>query len=239
MERLSFRRFIPNIFTFVSLTLGVTSIKFAFESRWEISVGFIVFASFLDNLDGKLARLLKSNSNFGIELDSLSDFISFGVAPVVVVYFWNISANINNGWALVIFYAICSSSRLAKFNLVSLEGEKKDIKFFQGISTPAAAGAVLLPMMISFRFDTLILHQPYICVFTIFTASILMITNIPTFSLKGISLKKKFIPFFLLLMAGLISLLISDFWLGMILIISTYYLSIPLAVFRYKSMNKI
>ena len=100
MERLSFRRFIPNIFTFVSLTLGVTSIKFAFESKWEISVGFIVFESFLDNLDGKLARLMKSNYNFGIELDSLSDFISFGVAPVVVVYFWNISANINNGWGI-------------------------------------------------------------------------------------------------------------------------------------------
>lgn len=234
MERLSIRRFIPNVVTFISLTLGITSLKFAFEANWEMAVGFIVFASFLDNLDGKIARLLKSNSNFGVELDSLSDFISFGIAPVVTVYFWNISDNITNGWAIVVFYAICSSSRLAKFNLVSLEGEKTNMKFFQGISTPAAAGAILLPMMISFRFDTIFFNQPLISILIIIIVSILMISNIPTFSLKGLSLNKKMIPFFLFLFAGLISLLISDFWLGMILIISTYYLSVPFAIMKYK-----
>ena len=239
MERLRLRRFIPNIFTFVSLTLGITSLKFAFESMWQISVGFVVFASFLDNLDGKLARLFKSNSNFGVELDSLSDFVSFGIAPVLIVYFWNISENINNGWAFVIFYAICSSSRLAKFNLVSLEGESKNIKFFQGISTPAAAGAVLLPMMISFRFDTQFFYQPVVSILIILITSILMITNIPTFSLKGISINKKMIPFFLFVFAGVISLLISDFWLGMILIISVYYLSIPVAIIKHRKEIKI
>ena len=89
MKKLSIRSLIPNLFTFISLTLGLTAIKFAIENKWEISVSLVIFASFLDNIDGKLARLLKSNSNFGAELDSLSDFVSFGVAPAVIVYLWS------------------------------------------------------------------------------------------------------------------------------------------------------
>ena len=112
---------IPNLFTFFSLTLGLTALKFAIDQKWQISVSLIVFASFLDNLDGKLARLLKTNSNFGIELDSLSDLISFGVTPAIIIYLWSQSLSIDGVWAMVIFYAICSSSRLAKFNITSLE----------------------------------------------------------------------------------------------------------------------
>ena len=89
MKKLSFRSLIPNLITFVSLPLGLSAIKFAIEQKWEIAVTLIVFSSFLDNLDGKLARLLKSSSNFGIELDSLADFISFGIAPAVIIYLWS------------------------------------------------------------------------------------------------------------------------------------------------------
>lgn len=234
MKKLSIRSLIPNIFTFVSLTLGLTSIKFALEMKWEGAAAMIVFASFLDNIDGKIARLLKSNSKFGVELDSLADFISFGVAPVMLVYFWNLSTNIDNSWAYVVFYSICSSSRLAKFNLMSLEGERKNIKFFQGISTPAAAGLVLLPMMFSFRFDSSLFTDPVLSATLIFFAAILMITNIPTYSLKGIKLNKKILPFLLIILAGMISLLISDFWLGMIIVIVIYFLSIPVAFFENK-----
>ena len=116
MKKLSLRSLIPNLFTFISLTFGLTAIKFAIEEKWQISVSLIVFASFLDNIDGKLARLLKTNSDFGVELDSLSDFISFGIAPAVIVYLWSKSLFFESSWAFVIFYAICSSSRLAKFN---------------------------------------------------------------------------------------------------------------------------
>ena len=132
MKKLSIRSLIPNLFTFISLTLGLTAIKFAIENKWEISVSLVIFASFLDNIDGKLARLLKSNSNFGAELDSLSDFISFGVAPAVIVYLWSKSLLVENTWAMVIFYVICSSSRLAKFNILSYEKQttEKKIKFF-------------------------------------------------------------------------------------------------------------
>ena len=121
MKKLSLRSLIPNLFTFFSLALGLTALKFAIENKWQISVSLVVFASFLDNIDGKIARLLKSNSNFGIELDSLSDLISFGVTPAIIVYLWSKSLMIEGVWAMVIFYAICSSSRLAKFNITSHE----------------------------------------------------------------------------------------------------------------------
>ncbi|MAY90532.1 MAG: CDP-diacylglycerol O-phosphatidyltransferase [Rickettsiales bacterium] len=239
MKKLSIVRLIPNIVTFISLTLGLTSIKFAIDNKWEISVSLIVFASFLDNIDGKLARLFKSNSNFGIELDSLSDFLSFGIAPALIVFFWTLDGSINNSWAYVIFYAICSSSRLAKFNISSHEKDIKNIKlkFFQGISTPAAAGLVLLPMMIFFRFENDFFINPILAAIILICSAILMNTNIPTYSFKGLKIEKRIIPIVIIFFAGFISLLITDFWLAMILFISFYYLSIPVAYFHSKRLE--
>ena len=235
MKKLSLRSLIPNLFTFFSLTLGLTALKFAIESKWQISVSLIVFASFLDNIDGKIARLLKSNSNFGIELDSLSDLISFGVTPAIIVYLWAKSLMIDGVWAMVIFYAICSSSRLAKFNITSLENKSQnDIKFFSGISTPAAAGLTLLPMMLNFRFNTEFFLNEYFIKFYLLVPSVLMISNIPTYSLKGIKFEKRLIPLVIVLLASFLSLLLTDFWLAMIILISAYFISIPLAFYDFK-----
>lgn len=235
MKKLSLRSLIPNLFTFFSLALGLTALKFAIENKWQISVSLVVFASFLDNIDGKIARLLKSNSNFGIELDSLSDLISFGVTPAIIVYLWSKSLMIEGVWAMVIFYAICSSSRLAKFNITSHENkQEKNIKYFSGISTPAAAGLTLLPMMLNFRFNVEVFLNEYFIKFYLLIPSILMISNIPTFSLKGIKFEKKLIPFIIILLASFLSLLITDFWLAVIILISVYFLSIPLAFYDFK-----
>ena len=177
-----------------------------------------------------------------MELDSLADFISFGIAPAMIVYFWNMSGNLDNSWAFVIFYAICSSSRLAKFNIASFEkadDEFERIRFFKGISTPAAAGMVLLPMMFYFRFGNDFFLNPFISVLTIIISAILMITNIPTYSLKGIKIERKVIPFIIILCAGFISLLITDFWLAMILFISIYLLTIPLALFEGRNLSNL
>ena len=235
MKKLSLRSLIPNLFTFFSLALGLTALKFAIENKWQISVSLVVFASFLDNIDGKIARLLKSNSNFGIELDSLSDLISFGVTPALIVYLWSKSLMVDGVWAMVIFYAICSSSRLAKFNITShANKQENNIKFFSGISTPAAAGLTLLPMMLNFRFNVEIFLNEYFIKFYLLVPSILMISNIPTFSLKGIKFEKKLIPLVIILLASFLSLLITDFWLAMIILISVYFLSIPLAFYDFK-----
>ncbi len=236
MKKLSFRSLIPNLITFVSLTLGLSAIKFAIEQKWEIAVTLIVFSSFLDNLDGKLARLLKSSSNFGIELDSLADFISFGIAPAVIIYLWSKSIFFDTNWAIVIFYAICSSSRLARFNVLSFEKKmvKDNLKFFHGVSTPAAAGLTLLPMMFSFRFDLGFFEHEIFIKYFLFIPSILMISNIPTYSLKGLKIEKKLIPFLIIVFASFTYLLLTDLWVAMIIIISSYYLSIPFAVYQFR-----
>ena len=234
MKKLSLRSLIPNLFTFISLTFGLSAIRFAIDEKYEMAVSLIVFASFLDNIDGKLARLLKTNSDFGVELDSLSDFISFGIAPAIVVYLWSESLFYESSWAFVIFYAICSSSRLAKFNLSNFENNNdlKKIKFFSGISTPAAAGLTLLPMMFYFRFNPSI--NEILIKFYLFIPAILMISNIPTYSLKGIKFEKKKISFLIVVLASFLSLLLTDFWLAMILLIIVYFLSIPFAVYEFR-----
>jgi len=238
MKKLSLRSLIPNLFTFISLTLGLTSIKFAIDEKWQIAVSLIVFASFLDNIDGKLARLLKTNSDFGVELDSLSDFISFGIAPALVVHLWSKSLFLESSWAIVIFYAICSSSRLAKFNITSFDNENdlKKIKFFSGVSTPAAAGLTLLPMMIYFRFSPPVVLNEFLIKFYLFIPAVLMISNIPTYSLKGIKFEKKLISLLIILFASVLSLLLTDFWLAMILIIIAYFMSIPFAIRDFRKI---
>ena len=235
MKKLSIRRLVPNLITFISLTFGLSAIKFAIDEKWEVAVTLIVFSSFLDNLDGKLARLLKTNSNFGVELDSLADFISFGVAPAIVIYLWSKTFFFDTNWAIVIFYAICSSSRLAKFNVLSYENQSKDdLRFFLGISTPAAAGLSLLPMMFNFRFELDILSYETFIKYYLFLPSILMIANLPTYSLKGIKIEKKIIPFLIILFASFIYLLLTDLWLAMIILIIIYFLSIPFAIYESK-----
>ena len=238
MKKLSLRSLIPNLFTFISLTLGLTSIKFAIDEKWQIAVSLIVFASFLDNIDGKLARLLKTNSDFGVELDSLSDFISFGIAPALVVHLWSKSLFLESSWAIVIFYAICSSSRLAKFNITSFDNanDLEKIKFFSGVSTPAAAGLTLLPMMIYFRFSPPVVLNEFLIKFYLFIPAVLMISNIPTYSLKGIKFEKKLISLLIILFASVLSLLLTDFWLAMILIIIAYFMSIPFAIRDFRKI---
>ena len=179
--------------------------------------------------------MLKTNSNFGVELDSLADFISFGVAPAIVIYLWSKTFFFDTNWAIVIFYAICSSSRLAKFNVLSHENKSKDdLRFFSGISTPAAAGLSLLPMMFNFRFELDVFSYENFIKYYLFLPSILMISNLSTYSLKGIKIEKKLIPFLIILFASFIYLLLTDLWLAMIILIIIYFLSIPFAIYESK-----
>ncbi len=240
MKKLSLRSLVPNLITFISLTLGLSSIKFAIEQKWEVAVALVVFSSFLDNLDGKLARFLKTSSNFGVELDSLADFISFGVAPALIIYLWSKSIFFDTNWGIVIFYAICSSSRLAKFNVLSHESKPtNNLKFFSGLSTPAAAGLSLLPMMLYFRLDLDVSHYELFLKIYLFFPSVLMISNLPTYSLKGLKFEKKILPLLIALFASFTYLLLTDFWLAMICLISVYFCSIPFAVLEFRKASKI
>ena len=145
----------------------------------------------------------------------------------------------DTNWAIVIFYAICSSSRLAKFNVLSHENKNEsNLRFFSGISTPAAAGLSLLPMMFNFRFDFDILNYEIFIKFYLFLPSVLMISNISTYSLKGMKIEKNLIPFLIVIFASFIYLLITDIWLAMIILITTYYSSIPFAIYESKMSSK-
>ena len=142
------RVLIPNIFTLLGLCAGLTAIRMAIEHRWDLAVAALVFAAFLDGIDGRIARLLKAQSRFGAELDSLADFVNFGVAPAIIIYNWALDDLKSMGWIVVLIYAVCAALRLARFN-VALERTDQPAwqkSYFVGVPAPAGAIVLLLPI---------------------------------------------------------------------------------------------
>ena len=199
----------------------------------------IGFAAILDTLDGRVARLIKGTSKIGKELDSLTDVISFGVAPGFIMYFWILNEIGKFGWVVVLIYAVCCALRLARFNLTVVEeNETWKINFFEGVPSPAAAGLVLLPLILSL--SGLIKFENYsiISCITILTTSILMVSKIPTYSLKRILIPRNLTIFLLLGIGIYVSLLIfytfeTLFFSGLI-----YISLIPISYFHYRHKNK-
>ena len=137
------RYLLPNILTLGGVCLGISSIKFAFDGNFSLAVIFIILAAILDALDGRIARLIKGTSEFGKELDSLTDFVSFGIAPVLLLYFWELNNYGKLGWAITLIYSVCCVLRLARFNLTKVEKNKEwKNNYFEGIPSPA--GGLLL-----------------------------------------------------------------------------------------------
>src|ERR687885_1616079 len=165
---LSINRMIPNVLTLLALCAGMTAIRFAINGKFESAVVAIIVAGVLDGLDGRIARLLKSTSTFGAQLDSLSDFISFGVAPAVVLYLWTMSQLSTLGWVIVLFYAACCALRLARFNTqLDVELPPYASYFFTGVPAPAGAGLVLVPMFLSFEWGDFLFRSPYLNAVTV------------------------------------------------------------------------
>src|SRR5580704_12124992 len=148
LRRIPVRTLVPNVVTLLALCAGLTAIRMAFEDRYVLALGAIVFAAILDGIDGRLARLLKGTSRFGAELDSLSDFVNFGVAPALILYFWGLHDLKSGGWIAAMAFAICAGLRLARFNVMSEDPDKPAWKnnFFVGMPAPAGAITVLLPI---------------------------------------------------------------------------------------------
>jgi len=230
---------LPNALTIFGVCLGLSSIKFALDANYAISIITIGFAAILDTLDGRVARLIKGTSKVGKELDSLTDVISFGVAPGFIIYFWALNEIGKFGWMLVLVYVVCCALRLARFNLMIIEeNETWKINFFEGVPSPAAAGLVLLPLILSL--SGLIQFENYsiLSCITILTTSILMVSKIPTYSLKRILIPRQLAVFLLLGIGIYVSLLIfytfeTLFFSGLI-----YIFLIPISYFHYKHKNK-
>ncbi len=230
---------LPNALTIFGVCLGLSSIKFALDLNYSMAVIAIAFAAILDTLDGRVARLIKGTSKVGKELDSLTDVISFGVAPSFVMYFWSVNELGKFGWLAVLIYSVCCALRLARFNLMEIdENESWKINFFEGIPSPAAAGLVLLPLILSlsgmFQFE----NKEIISCFMILTTSLLMVSKIPTYSLKRITIPRSLGVFLLLGIGIYLSLVIfytfqTLFFSGLI-----YICLIPISYLHYKQKNK-
>lgn len=191
-QRVPLRMIIPNLVTLLALCSGLTAIRMAFEARWELAIGAIVLAALLDAIDGRVARALRSTSRFGAELDSLADFVNFGVAPAIILYSWILGELKSIGWIAVLVFAISAALRLARFN-VALDDPNKpawQANFFTGTPAPAGALTVLLPVYLANlglldRWSEL---APPIVAFTLLVA-FLMVSKLPTFSGKRVALR--------------------------------------------------
>jgi len=230
------RVLVPNIFTLVGLCAGLTAIRMGIEHRWDMAVAALVFAAFLDGIDGHVARLLKASTRFGAELDSLADFVNFGVAPAIVIFIWSLEDLKSLGWIAVLVFAVCSALRLARFN-VSLDQTDQPAwkkSFFVGVPAPAGALIVLLPIYA----QDLGLHwpslTPLVLLYTVAVA-LLMVSNVPTISVKmlGQRIHREYVPP-LFVLAALFMALLLTYPAHTLFVGSVVYLAlIPVSAYRY------
>jgi len=213
LRQIPVRVLVPNVITLLALCAGLTGIRLAIEERYELALGAIVFAAVLDAVDGRVARMIKGTSRFGAELDSLADFVNFGVAPGLILYFWGLKPLGNIGWIAAMVFAICAALRLARFN-VQIEDPNRPPwagNFFTGIPAPAGAIAVLLPIYFYF------LQVPVPAVLTLiytFVIAGLMISRLPVLSGKkyGARVPRELVMPVILVAVCLIALLVSYPW---------------------------
>ena len=230
----SVNRLVPNVLTLLALCAGMTAIRFAVTENFEAACYAIIVAGVFDGLDGRMARLLKSTSRFGAELDSLADFISFGVAPALVLYLWTMSALHSVGWAIVLFFAICCALRLASFNTeVAAEPQPHVAGFFSGVPAPGGAGLSMVPMFISFEWGDWIARSPYVNAVWLGGIALLMISRVPTVSLKPIRIPHDWVLPTLLGIGVMAGLFTTAPWPTLTFVGAVYVGSIPLTVRAY------
>ena len=233
------RVILPNILTLIGVCIGLSSIKFALDSKYEIAVIAIIFAALIDGLDGRIARLIKGTSKVGKELDSLTDVISFGVAPAFVMYFWSLNNLGKFGWLLCLIYVVCVALRLARFNVHSNEEASWKDNFFEGVPSPAGGILVLMPLIYSLsELKFLNINYNFIVPVFFILVSLLLISKVPTYSVKKIVVPRTmtiFLLFGIVLFFGL--LLIYTF---NVMVISglVYLCLIPISFMHYIKLNK-
>jgi len=227
-------RMIPSGLTIIGLCCGATAMRFAWYGHYKGAVAAIVVAAIFDLLDGRAARLFGTDSAFGAQLDSLADLVSFGIAPAMLVYMWTLNRAGAAGWAAVLAFCVCCAVRLARFNTeAEAEGEDRaPVQYFTGVPTPAAACLILLPLLLSFEVSQTmqtILQRPFVSIAVMALTSLLMISRVPTVSLKGYRVPRAARG---LVTALAIMLLVSGIlfpWWTMSIGLIAYLLSIPVS----------
>ena len=231
---------VPNMLTILGLGAGMTSIRYALDGRWELAVTLLAAAVVLDGLDGRSARMLNLTSRLGAELDSLADFLSFGVAPALLTYLWTLHSVRGVGWVVAMLFATCCALRLARFNteLEAPDRPRWTQYFFTGIPAPAAAGLALTPMIMSFVVgDGWPRSWVLNAAFLVFVAG-MMVSRVPTYSIKRIRITPDQVLPTLLLASVVIAGLVVEPWLTLSVIGVVYLCSLPFAVLSARRLRK-
>ena len=226
---------LPNMLTIIAICAGLTAIRSAIFGDFDTAVRLILLACLLDGVDGRLARLMRSQSLVGAELDSLADFVNFGVAPSLLVYLWGFGDLPRGGWIAVLVFAICCVLRLARFNVSSRAGsEVHDPAFFVGVPSPAGAVLVMLPLFISFMFKDRPMMPPELIALYMILIGFLMVSRVPTYSFKNIAVPREKASYVLIGLVLLIAALLTYHWLTLAVLSAAYILGVIWAFFRVK-----
>ena len=238
-EKKNVRMILPNMLTLIGVCIGLTSIRFSFNGQFDLAIIAIIFAALIDGLDGRIARLIKGTSKVGKELDSLTDMISFGVAPAFIMYFWTLSSLGRLGWLICLIYVICVALRLARFNINSNQEPSWRDNFFEGVPSPAGGILVLTPLVISMtNFDLVKIDNNFIAPIFFIATSLLLISKFPTYSFKKIVIQRQttiFLLFGIVLFFGFI--LIYPF-IAISISAILYLLMLPISYFHYNKLKK-
>ena len=238
-DKKSARVILPNMLTLIGVCIGLTSIRFALDGRFELAIIAIMFAALIDGLDGRIARLIRGTSKVGKELDSLTDMISFGVAPAFIMFFWKLNTLGRFGWLLCLVYVICVALRLARFNVNSNQEPSWKDNFFEGVPSPAGGILVLTPLIVSLSgFDLFQLNYEIIVPVFFIITSFLLISKFPSYSFKKIVIPRRttiFLLFGIILFFGL--LLVYTFNV-IALSAVIYLLLLPVSFIHYQKIKK-
>jgi CDP-diacylglycerol--serine O-phosphatidyltransferase len=228
-----FYRLIPNIITIAALCFGLTAIKYALDSNWEKSLLFLVISALLDTMDGRIARYLNVTSDFGANLDSLADFVDFGIVPPFIIYTWTLADSPLRAlsWGVVLIFAICGAMRLARFN-IGIKTQKTPVQklFFTGVPITIGGILAIAPLMVSIEFPEItFVKLPLFNTIYLTIIALAMSSKLPTFSVKHIHISKENVKLLLATIGSLIVFLIIIPWITIIILCLLYIISIPIS----------
>lgn len=234
------RALAPNAVTALALCFGLTGVRFAIAADWEKAITCILVAGILDGLDGRIARMLKGQSRFGAELDSLSDVIAFGVSPAIIIYLWSLKVVPQYGWIVALAHAVCCALRLARFNAAidSEEQPHKSAGFLTGIPAPVGAGLTLLPVYLWLWSGLDVFRESWVVAPWTLLIALLMISSIATFSWSAARLRQG-VRLWALLVIGLLgAALVNAPWITLSVISAIYLAIIPIGMRSYARVRR-
>lgn len=239
LESLSFNRIFPNMITLLALCAGLTAIRYGLNGQWDRAAVAVVFAGMLDGVDGRVARMLRSTSKFGAELDSLADAISFGVAPAMMMYLWVMHDAGGIGWALCLLHCVCAVLRLARFNTMVGQPDLPPWahNYFTGVPSPGGAGIAILPLILWLYSEAEFFHSPVVVGAFLLASSVLMVSRVPIYSGKHVRLKPQWVLPLMILIGAIAAFLVTDPWATLSIVGIVYIGSIPFSVLSFRRLQ--